>query len=96
MAWRAKCALFKLLSRVPFGSAIYRLLQQKLTKSTVPTEGRLRQKLAIGWRYLEALARLRFELVGLLLGRVGALLDLVDDVLVAAALSHAATPARAR
>src|SRR3954469_14184419 len=58
MDWRAKITVFKLLSAIPGGRAMYRLLQQRVTKSLVPTRARVGQKLDAGIAYVLALERL--------------------------------------
>src|SRR5436190_16294640 len=58
MDWRAKVAVFKLLSAIPGGRGMYRLLQQRVTKSLIPTRARVGQKLDAGISYVETLERL--------------------------------------
>ncbi len=55
MNWRVKVAAFKTLSALPGGTAIYRYLQEHVTKSLLPTRERVGQKLDVGLQYFRAL-----------------------------------------
>lgn len=57
MNWRLKSAQFKLLSALPGGERLYHFIQDRLTRSTAATPGRLSHKLQAGmdfWRWLQA------------------------------------------
>src|SRR5438445_13387313 len=58
MDWRLKVAAFKMLSAIPGGSALYRSLQEHVTKSLKPTTDRVGQKLDVGRQYYQALVDL--------------------------------------
>lgn len=53
MKWLFKAAAFKLLSALPGGASLYRLGQERFTKSLVPTRERVDQKMEVGLRYFE-------------------------------------------
>jgi hypothetical protein len=55
MDWKVKTAAFKLLSALPGGAALYRFVQEKVTKSLVPNSARVGQKLEVGMRYFQAI-----------------------------------------
>lgn len=55
MHWFTKVAAFKLLALTPLGAHIHAFMRQRVTKSTVPTEERIAQKLEVGWTYVGAL-----------------------------------------
>jgi SAM-dependent methyltransferase len=58
MNWRIKVAAFKALSALPGGSAAYRFLQERVTRSLDPTPQRVGQKLDVGTLYFKALTEL--------------------------------------
>jgi hypothetical protein len=58
MRWIAKAVAFKLLSGVPGGYSIHRFAQRWVTRSIVPTQGRILQKAQVGAQYLAALEAL--------------------------------------
>jgi SAM-dependent methyltransferase len=58
MRWVTKAVAFKLLSGLPGGYIIYRFAQRWITRSTVPTPGRILQKAQVGAQYLAALEAL--------------------------------------
>jgi SAM-dependent methyltransferase len=57
MHWLAKAASLKILSAIPGGEKLYRLGQEKLTRSLDPTPSRVAQKLEVGLEYLNWLER---------------------------------------
>lgn len=68
--WHFKCDAYKALSFLPKASAIYDLIQRRVTQSTVPTEIRVRSKLSVAldyWSWLEANNRTAQALEGVAL-----------------------------
>lgn len=57
MNWRNKIRIFRFLSSVPRGEALYAFAQKKITKSVVLTPGRLRGKVEVALRYWDWLER---------------------------------------
>ncbi len=53
MNWLAKISAFRVLSALPGGSSLYRLVQEKFTHSLVPIPARVHQKIAVGLRYFD-------------------------------------------
>jgi SAM-dependent methyltransferase len=56
MNWHAKAAAFRILSALPGGAALYRSIQERITKSLVPTRERVSQKIDVGLKYFNWLA----------------------------------------
>jgi len=50
--WLLKVGMFKLLSALPRGGSLYHWAQWNLTRSPIPTQGKVRQKIEVGIRYL--------------------------------------------
>ena len=56
MGWRLKSAQFKFLSLLPGGESLYRFIQERITRTTVASRGRVAQKLQVGlefWDWLQ-------------------------------------------
>ena len=56
MGWRLKSAQFKFLSLLPGGEALYRYMQENITRTTAATRPRVDQKLNVGldfWAWLQ-------------------------------------------
>lgn len=64
MKWLVKIAVFKLLSAVPGGAAVYRYSQKRITRSLIPGRPRVEQKLNVGLQYWEWLAARHYSLDG--------------------------------
>lgn len=67
MNWRLKSAQFKLLSALPGGERLYNFIQDRLTRSTAASAGRLSNKLEVAlefWRWLLARGRAEQLLTG--------------------------------
>ena len=52
MNWKTKTRLFRILSVIPAGDEIYRLVQKHVTKSIVATPERVKQKMEVADNYL--------------------------------------------
>lgn len=52
MNWYSKAQLFRLLSGMPWGEKVYRLMQKYITKSIIATPERVGQKMDVADRYL--------------------------------------------
>ncbi len=52
MNWRHKCTVFRLLSALPGGEALYRLAQRRITGSIIPTRERIAGKVQVGLDYV--------------------------------------------
>lgn len=58
MNWLVKIAAYKMLSAIPGGARLYRLSQEKITRSLVPSRNRVEQKINVGIQYLDALEKI--------------------------------------
>src|SRR5712664_4034629 len=57
MHWLAKATCLNILSAIPGGVRLYRLGQEKLTHSLVPTPARVAQKVEVGMQYVDWLEK---------------------------------------
>lgn len=57
MNWILKVAAFKALSSLPAGELLYHTAQRRLTRSVVPTEEMVHQKVGVGLTYVDFLHR---------------------------------------
>lgn len=51
MRWYLKVAVFHIFSAMPGGKRLYRFSQERITKGLVPSHGRVRMKMDVGWQY---------------------------------------------
>jgi SAM-dependent methyltransferase len=61
MRWLAKIAAFRVLSAIPGGARLYRLVQERVTRSLTTTRERVNLKIEVGlryWKWLQAHATL--------------------------------------